>query len=404
MQFGVVLFDDILLQKKSKNRRIAPSDGWASIEGGEAFRIKSITELASNVRWLTNMAFEDFYSNQAGRHPNFYPAVFLRTALNAIADEIGAGVELVSAGQSASLLSLVFSRVMKLAVSVGAKPDDCGLKSLQEILAARYLNRYKIPEQLNEALRHAYQVQTSCLRKPERQWLSATLRRPRYQHALSVLSTPVPSEFEWEYLNNARLPKNGVDAIDWCVCNPLPVLANVVVKPNRGDFSSLISYGSGAYVERSWVSQIELMLLSQFCQIEVIGAFVCNAGFEEQKEIAQFPSLGDFSHASYSLGVLSENLWVSMASPRTNSLSMKFYPPRAIWYRSMDRISMFMCAARLHKDGFGVVGYGVGSVWLNYPSGAIRDLADCAVEIGLDMPVSKWREVKTEGRLRADEC
>jgi len=403
MDFGVVLFDDVLLSKKDKNRRISPREGWASVEGGKAFRIKAITELASNVRWMTNLAFTDFYSSQAGRHPNFYPAEFLRTSLGAIADEIGASVELVSSEQSASALSSIFSRVMKLGRTIGAKPEEGSLKSLPELLSARYLNRYKIPEQLNEALRHAYQVQTPCIKKHERRWLNATLRKPRYAHAMDVLSTPVPSEFEWEYINHERLPVREGQIVEWCLNSPLPVLANVIVKPNRGDYASLISYGSGAYVERSWVSQIELMWLVQFCHVEVVGVFIGGAGFEEQKEINLFPSLGDFSHASYSLGLLAENLWVSMASPRTNALAMKFFPPRAVWYRSVDRLNMFMVASRLHKEGFGIVGYGVGSVWLNYPSGAARDLADCARELGLDFPVSKWRELKIEGRLREDE-
>lgn len=404
MPYGVVLFNDVIL-KKGKDRKRTPGEGWASIDGGEARRVNGITEVESNVKWLTNLDYIDFYANGLGKNKNLFYSGFLRTDLKSVADDIGSGVELMSADKAASLLSTVFKRVMELAVSrfkVSFDNQDAG--SLSEFIAARRVNKYEIPDEINSALKHAYQTSTQCVGRANRDWKFAMLRKPRYQHTVDVLSTPVPSEFRWVYVNNDRMPAAGPRRVDWCISNELPVLANVKVTPRRGgELNNIISYNSGAAVERAWLSQPELLWMSLFCDVEVIGAFICEAGFEHQVEIDTFPTLGDFSHASYSLGLLCENFWVSMASPRSNWKGQRFYPPRAIWYRSIDRIESFKAASRLHQEGFQVSGYGHGSVWLNYPSGAARDLVDLATEMEWDVPVSKYFEQRNETRLIKDE-
>ena len=402
--YGVVLFNDVIL-KKGKERKRLPSEGWASFDGGPARRINSITEVESDVKWLTNLDFVDFYSNQLGKNHNLYYSAFLRTDLKSVADDIGAGVGQLSADKAVVSLSTVFKRIMDLAVDrLQVNLDVPNVNTLHDFLAARTVNKYKLPDEINTALKHAYQPTTQCVTRWNRDWKHAMLRKPRYQHAVEVLSTPVPSEFRWVYVNHDRLPTSNAKRIDWCVAHELPVLANVKVTPRKGgELNGIISYNSGAMVERAWLCQPELLWISLFCDVEVIGAFVCEAGFEHQKEIDTFPSLGDFSHASYTLGLLCENLWVSLASPRTTLVGQKFYPPRAVWYRAVDRIEVFKSAAKLHRAGFQVIGYGYGSIWLNYPSGATKDLIDIAAEIGLDVPVSKFFEQRNEIRLIRDE-
>jgi len=405
MKFGIALFTDVI-KKKGRDRRREAGEGWASVDGEPAKRINSVTELESNVKWLTNLSYVDFFANQLGKNPNLFYSAFMRTELKAIAEEIGAGVEQMSSDQSAQILSTVFARVAALAtdrLGVNMNLSLPNVKLLHEFIAARTPSKNRIPDDVNLAMKHAYQPMTQCVTRYNREWKSATLRRPRYQHALEVLSTPVPSEHRWVYVDNARLPDGNNERIDWCLGNDLPVLANVAVKARRGDLAEVISYNSGASVERAWLSQPELLWISMFCDVDVIGAFVCEDGFEYQKELDKFPQLGDFSFCSYSLGLLVENLWVAMASPRTSVVNQKFYPPRAVWYRAIDRVEMFKAAAKLHRAGFQVAGYGVGSVWLNHPPGAARDLVDAAVECGLDVPMSKYFELRNETRLGKDE-
>jgi len=403
MRFGVVLFDDVS-RKIAKGRERSSKEGWASIDGAPSRRITDISELESNAKWLTNLGYEDFFGNLLGRNPNLYPSYFLRTDLKAIADDVGANLENLAADKSAQALSTVFNRVMYLAMRVpGVQLESSSEKTLADILSGRVKNKYRLPDELNEAMKHAYQTTTQCMQRFPKDWKSVTLRVPRYQHAIDILETAVPSEYRWVYLYHARMPADATARLDWCIANPLPVLANVIVKPQRGEFSTVISYGSGVNVERTWVSQIELLWLSQFCDVEVVGAFVCEAGYEQQKELESFPDLGEFSHSAYSLGLLAESYWVSMANPRTTQLNQKLFPPRAIWYRSLDRFSMFLKAVNLHSAGFHIVGYGVGSIWLNYPIGATDDLIEAAGEFDLDVPVSKFAELRTEKRLEADE-
>jgi len=277
-------------------------------------------------------------------------------------------------------------------------------KTLAEYIGLRYPVTGRISQDLNEAMERGYQKWHAVMSRPRKDWRSISLRRPRYTHALDVLSTPVPSNNRWVYLQSARLPAGSRDRIDWILgSEDMPMLANVIIKGRRGGLAELISFSSGAATERSWVSQPELLLLSEYCEIEVTGAFVCEDGFQHQKELDAFPSQGDFSLASASLGLVVENFWASLANPRVNRMGKKVFLPRAIWYRAMDRVLSFTKAAALKKDGFDIFGYGWGNVIAYYPTGATADVIEAATEHGLDVPVSKYREYQTEVRLDADE-
>lgn len=411
---GVVLFDDVALRQTKRGVRRTPGtaapmrriggDGWASIDGGTPFRVKGVTDLASDVWWLTNLEFSDFFTSQLSRHPNAFPSSFLRTELKAVAEEIGASIDLVSQDQSCQALSTVFSRVVSLAVATLGVQIGVGRdKTLAEYIGARVINKHKIQDDLNLALKHAYQPQTICMQtKTPRDWRAVALRRPRYLHAMEVLSSPVPGEFQWQYISQSVLPSDPVARIDWCLAQSIPVLANVRVRQRRHPLASLVSFQGGAKDERSWVCQPELLWLSEYADIEVIGVFVCSAGFTEQDELQTFPSLGLMSFSSYSLGLLAESLWVSMASPRFG-VPDKMYAPRAVWYRAVDRLLMFIAASQLQQEGFHVSSYGAGAIWVTYPAGAANDLTEVANRAGLDIPVSFHVNSKTENALLEDE-
>lgn len=406
MRYGVVIFDDMYRAKVGGVKKTPGTDGWASIEGSPAKRIKSVSELDSDVKWWTNCEFTDFLGLGLHKHPNILFSGFLRTEMRAIAYDLGCGVDQVSADKSAVALAVVFSRVMRLAVTLlGFNPDGGGMGavSLGELLSKRTAGKAKMGQEINAAMQHAYQPWTSLTQRLKKDWKSVTLRKPRYIHAGDVLSLPVPGEHRWKYVDSTRLPEGAMERIDWVVGHEMPVLANVIVRPRRGDYSDLISYGAGATVTRSWVCQPELMFLSQYCEIEIVGVFVCEAGYEHQKELDSFPSLGDFSTASFSLGLLMDCFWTGLASPRMTTTAMKMFVPRAAWYRAMDRIILFSDAARLKNAGFLISGYGNGSVLVCYPPGATEDLIAMADEVGLDVPTTKFAEVRTEVRLGADE-
>lgn len=405
MPYGVVLFDDAI-RNVSRKRKAEATDGFASIAGAPARRIVSVNELDSNVKWMTNLEFTDFNANGLLRNPNFFFSGFLRTELKQLADEIGAGSDQMNAREAATSLSTLFSRVMGIAeqtLGIQFVNTRMSTRGLSDFIAERVVNKNKIPDDANAAFKAAYQTWIPLVVKVPREWKRIMLRRPRYRHAVEVLSTAVPSEFQWVYVHNAKLPADNEARIAWCLGNELPVVANVVVKPRRTEFMDLISYNAGAQQERSWVCQPELLMLSQFCDVEVIGAFVCEAGFEEQKELKQFPDLGDFTEASISLGILAENFWVSMASPRTTPTNAKFWPPRAVWYRAMDRLAMFMNAVKMQREGFKVFGYGSGALCAYFPPGATGEMAEFAMQIGLDVPASIFADLKNEVRLNADE-
>src|SRR5690606_21856421 len=198
-------------------RKRASTDGWVSIEGQPAKRIVSVSELESDVKWWTNFDFTDFNANFLGRHPNIFFSGFLRTEFKSISQDIGCGVELLAADHAAQMMSIVFSRVMGLATQhLGVKLEGGGLgvKTLCDFIANRTVSKNKMPDELNSAMQHAYQVWSSVTQRMPKDWKSATLRKSRYEHALEILSTPVPSEHRWKYVNSARLPVNNTDRID----------------------------------------------------------------------------------------------------------------------------------------------------------------------------------------------
>lgn len=403
--FGVVLFDEVVQNRKSgkNNEQRVLTEGWAAIEGDAAVRFQRVTELPNDVHWLTNLSFGDFWRSQLAAHPNFYPSSFLRTDFPAVCDDVGVGLEYTQPEQTATLMAIYFGRVMWLAKSIGVDPATSREKALAKMISERTVNKYKLPDALNAALETAYQTQTKVITKRQGKGHQAiTLRRPRYEHALEMLHSPVPSEYNWEYLNHERLPAPD-KAVDWCLANELPVLANVVVKPDRGVMSDVLSYGSGAGVARSWISQPELLFVSQYAQVDVIGAFVCADGYQAQPELEKIPELGAFSHSSYALGLFMENFFISMASPRVMGQQATYYAPRSIWYRAYDRFQMFLKAMALTAEKFPVSGYGVGSVWLSYPPGATEDLFELAGTLNLDISCGAWQRFRTERRLGQDE-
>ncbi|WP_454727978.1 MULTISPECIES: hypothetical protein [Cupriavidus] len=407
-RYGVVLFDDAIGKRRNGTARAA-TDGFAAIDGGRARRIKKVTELESDVKWLTNFEFADFNGNQLGRHPNLFMSGFLRVELKLLCDELGMGPDQMAVDRAAELLSGLFGRTMRIAaqtlkVDLAAEIPKGITKTLAEFIGARFPVTGRIDQKLNEAMERSYQTWNAVMQRPRKDWQSISLRRPRYTHAIDVLSTPVPSNNRWVYLQSARLPASNMDRIDWILASEeLPMLANVVIKGRRGGLADLISFSSGASMERSWVSQPELLLLAQYCDVEITGAFVCEDGFQHQKELDAFPSQGDFSLASTSLGLVAENFWASLANPRVNRMGKKVYLPRAIWYRAMDRVLTFVKAAQLKKENFDIFGYGWGNVIAYYPRGATAEIIEAANALGLDVPVSKYRELQTEVRLDADE-
>jgi hypothetical protein len=407
MTYGVVLFDDAVKGSGGAVARHRTStEGWAAIEGEAPRRILSTSELRSDVRWYTNFDWVQFNQHLLSRNPNLYFNGFLRTEFKTVAAEIGAGYEQMGANETAQHMATVFGRIMRMAVKdlkldLNA-PLGPGIKTLSDMLLGKPSPKHKMPPEISLALQHAYQVWLVLSRNMPQQWKSVTLRRPRYQHARDVLSTPVPSQNRWCYVDDARLPQNSAERLDWCLGHELPVVVNAIVRGGRDEVSAFLNINSGASVPRSWICQPELLMLSQFSDIEIIGAFVCEGGFELQPEVDNFPSLGDFSLASYSLGLLCENFWVSMASPRT-IVQKKAYPPRAIWYRAMDRILLFPAAVKLQKAGFQITGYGSGQILMSYPPGSTTEMIAAAAELGLDVPLNKYAELNTEKRLEADE-
>jgi hypothetical protein len=87
VKFGCVMFD---LQEDSNGKLIPmPGNGWASIEGGSAYRIKNSGDLSNEVKWLTNLSQDVFWKTGVAKQTKLKYSGYLRTEVGQIMKELG---------------------------------------------------------------------------------------------------------------------------------------------------------------------------------------------------------------------------------------------------------------------------------------------------------------------------
>lgn len=374
MKFGCVQFDDD-----------KPGPGWASIGGEQAFRIRSTGDLKSDVQWLTSLNYDKFSQSGFSNHPTLRSSGFLRTELNALKEEFGCESRHMKTSESTEFISEIFSRIMYLA------KHNFGIQQSTNTTLARDIREVLMPpdegisDEMDEALKHAWQPYARCERNPKRQKTKAvTFRRSRYQHAKDVISVPVPGE-RWEFISSKSLPKN--DVISWILKQDRPCLIRGALDQVPPEMSPLVSFGGGSAHVRSWISHPELLLLSQHCKLSVDAIFMADE-YVPISTKKKLPVVDGLSELSISLGILSENYWVGLSMQQPPKFGDYVLTPRAVWMRACDRSHMFMPAMQLHLAGFHVQSYGVGSVTVSVPFGQLQKVIEVAGDAELMPPIS----------------
>jgi hypothetical protein len=425
MRYGVIYFDGALQQRRTYRKDasfIQARDGWASVAGTEAVRFDKLTDLPSDVVWITNLDFTSHRSNELHHSPNFVPSYFLRTDIAQVAAEIGAHQDHERVSVIVQALSEVFARTMRLSERYfGAKeiPGNQNKKLENAIGGAIGRRTQPIDASLNTVMQQAHMTRCQVLGQPApREWWQCTLRRNRYTHAYDVLDTAVPSTNNWEYLDASKLPASRRDRLAWAIDNPLPVVAKVRVSDGRGLEAMVTSFGGKKRGDqpREWVCGPELFWLSKYYNtVEIDAAYVCNDGYVLLEELARFPAANEFSLTSVSLGLLVENFLALMLEAYESPSKALIFYPHAVWYAAMDRFFMFLHAYQLVRAssygqlnaGFRIVSYGMGNIQVAAPHEKIDELTDIAASVGLEVPSSaywkrtmQYRMVQTEEDAR----
>lgn len=402
LSFGCVMFD---LADDGMGKAIPqPGGGWASIAGRPAFRVSRMTDLANDVRWLSNLPQEVFWKSGLVKQAKLKPSNYLRTEVGQIMRELGLTPPKVQIVKVCESLSLIFSKVMNLATEFYGITDFLQKDLPSEMKEKLYPNDRGISLALDEALMRAYQDLTICDGVPADRSTGGyvTLRRPRYAHASEVLKCKTPSaDFEeWEFYSDDDLPMGYDERIAFLMNSEKPYLAKVEIlsyKKDEGyavDVSKVLNLGEaigegGKKKERNWVCQPEFEYLQQFMEMNVSAAFMAKE-YKDMKQAAVLPNLGELSDFSYSMGILAECLWTGLSSrsvnPQTRSKSM--VSPRACWLKALDRFKTFASAMVLHSKGFKVSSYGFGGVTVFVADGETKGLMEAAPLAGLCLPMS----------------
>lgn len=379
MERGCVIFDE---QR--------PEAGWASIEGGAAFRIKGLGDLSSNVLWWTSLQTTDFYHSGMSRIPNMRNADYLRTPMAALKDELGITDRFIEVNKAVVMLSEVFARIMLLAERHYGITFSKYQKLSDDLRYVLIPKDTSLSQEMDMACELSYQAFVKCTKNPGRtKTRSVQFKRNRYRHAMDVLSTPIPNQ-KFEFVPGHKLPHK-TEVLKWLLELERPVLIQGAVTSVSQEFSNVISFGGGSQHRRNWISHPEIIALAEFVKFDVHAAFLFD-GYDLLTEKTKLPPPyvdPGLCMLSISIGLLAENYWVGLASPEVGKTNaQKLYSPRVSWLRASDRCFSMLPAMRMHTEGVQVSSYSLGSVSVDVPYNNLQSVIEIAGDAGLFPPLS----------------
>ena len=373
MRVGAILFDPNNNIVASDRTLVSLDSAWASIGGGQARRVQSIHDLPSDVLWLTNLTYNNFYRAGLQRHPNFRNEGWLRTLFNQLVAELGIDLNNVSPDITVSTIAAIAQRTVAVAKS-----------------------RYEVhpkSKRLNEDFAIAMGAPRSALPDMFYSHFGAglptvTVRRNRLRHAREVLATPVPTDTGWE-LEKAVAPDRNDK---WLESINTPFLVKCTVSNVKPMIAEVLSW--------EWLTDIEWRVVRQYGDVAVSAALICKNPAAPLPQAKLLPE-GPLDELSFTYGLIAEQIWTAMTNKQHYKGDVSRYTAAAAWLRAADRMAMFDYAQKLYGRGLNVMSYGVGNVVLRYPENGLRRTLDIATDIGLMPPASKLAEAAAMERAMA---
>lgn len=379
INYGAVVFDD----------RDRPSAGWGCVAGNPSFRVRGTGDLPTDVVWWTNVKSDVFWKMPGLNQGKLRSSEYLRPNMDQLMSELGLHISRMPAAQIVEHVAEVFGRVMRLA----SKYYDVvrpGANNLTEDLYDNLIKEDKgITPDIDSALLQAKQDWSQCETQRPSNSQMVTFRRPRLQHAMDLIKTPVPGE-QWEFVKGEALgpEKHRVQMV---VGQSRPALVKASIIKVEHEVAPIIAFGATGQRNkgsRGWMTHPELLFLSRFAKIRVDAAFLGNDYETHPVKKAMFGG-GIMGSLSTSVGILAENYACTLMMPRPYKKGEKDRPvsPRAAWLSAADRFHSMMPAMMLHGSGFAVMGYGRGMVTMMVQRGALAEAKECASAAGLLSPL-----------------
>ena len=411
--FGVVCFDNVE----------RPEFGWASLAGDKLLRIRCIGDLQSDAIWITNLTYEQMTNYSAWKNSKLKRISFFREDIYRLSKELG--LEVGSNNNAyIRVLSEVVNRIMLLA-HANYKFDRIG-SSLKETVNESLMtpildmdNNGSGSLLIDNYLEEAFHVYQMCYGHFPSENYSVNLKFPRAGYAKEMLGVPVPFG-RWSQVKSFPKKDGAAKRVEGDVFKFLttaegeqtPFLCNVSVSNLNYNIAELLDISNGT-LRRNWLTSHEAALLACHGDVELKEVFKaeCYQFLNERIDLVQ-PEMGVVGELSYSMGILSENHWLALASETKidrHGATKKLKSSRAVWMRSWDRIFCFKASMALKNAGFLIRGYGVGSVDVSVVPERIPALIDIAESIGLSSPLwlhNEKRDIESLANAGGvdDEC
>lgn len=390
--------------------------GWASVGGGEGFRISSVGNLDNNTLWWTSLSFSAIRGCNLHKTPYIKRTTYLNSWLQGGQEEICQGWGLLRRTHTeksiTEALSAIFDRVMRFS------HENYGMDyhrsvpthdNLGDELRCKMLpdKDPHIGPEVDSALWAAHQYYTYCLtpRFPEEDYVTVRFSVPAVMYANEMVSSIVPTD-QVEFVHAEQLPPES-QRLEWVMNQSRPVLARVNVSNINPDYVNVIAFANGAKAgsNRAWISQPELLLLSQYANVEVSSIFLFG-GYDRLPDECRVPEFTAMQAMTPTAEIIASNHWISLARENPyrlepNKPDFRAHSPRAAWITAIDRFVMFTYALQLHRAGIVIRKYGAGSVTVVVPKHNYRDAYEIATAVGLMAPPFLITDIQVQEELQS---
>lgn len=393
--------------------------GWASVAGQEAYRIANVASLDNRTIWWTNLSFDAMFAANIHRLPHVKRNSYLHSwrrggnGQDEFCQSWGLVRRLFTEKAITEALGSIFDQCMRFAaphyrIDLGQR-EVLSYDSLADEIRAKLLPKADptLGPEVDSAVSDSHVYYNRCMTPARRgdDYIDVCFSRPAVAYAREMTQTIIPSD-QCEYLDAHRLPVRG-SRLDWVLSQEQPVLARVTVSDVNPGFSSLISFGNGskAGTNRSWLTQPEILLLSNFARVEIEAAYLFSAYRDLPANCRFGDGITDLQAIMPNTQILATNHWVGLCRENPYKLEPskqgeRRTSPRAAWLTAVDRFQMFTHALQMHQAGFTVVCYGAGSVIARVPKFNYRDAYEIAKAIGLLAPTTMAEDIDIQEDLR----
>lgn len=386
--FGVAIFDNMR----------DPVEGWGCLPNEKAFRFRQPSDLRNDCIWICAVDGNE-YRRRFAKLPHLRPADYLRSAIKAIAGDLGMHVD--GEGRmgnvptvAAPKLAMIAHQTVSMAAQAYGWPEPEAIlrdDSLSEDIRRSMIVPPHLPPFLRAPLMSAYQSYSSpdwVTSSFESDSITVNLRFNRLAYAKKIMLTPVP-DGAWNYMTPGVEPNP---------TSPFLVEASVEMQRVDSGISSLVAFGAQPGGQRnglrSWMCQREHEWVSKHAKVHLGGGYCASSTtlLPERVQLPEKLTADPANELSISAGLVAEAHWTAIANPTFNSRAKSREATHwGVWLRAADRAMCFELALALHKKSFHVLGYGSGAAVVRLQRQRLPELLDFAMENNIAHPA--FREI-----------